>query len=856
MPSSLACTQLQSECCPNPLGVDTRTPRFAWQLVASQRNATQRAYRVMVASQLEHLAADKGDLWDSGKVDSERQFNINYDGAALDCMTPCWWKVRVWDQSDRPGCWSEPAMFQTGVFHVANWPAQWFFVENGPRIARKEFDHDAGKSIAQATIYVAAQGDKLNSFRLALNGIQVGHDALTPGPTEYFRALYRAYDVTDMLIPGRNVMALTYASKVSCVLAIHHGDGDVQMIVSDDTWRGTEDNGFVFAGGVGMGRGKVERYDARLQPAGWQEPGFNDSHWQTLREPPWGAGPIYLAAQYVGCSVHKKIPPVSIVPAGDGSVIVDFGRNLSGFVRVFLRGPAGTEVRVDYAERLDADGDIDPSTGGSDPIYNVCTLAERSEWYCPTFMYTGFRYIRLTGLAEELLPEHIEACFVHSDVLNDSQFECSDERINKLQQCARRSFLSNLVNIPTDCPARERRGWTADAFAVSEAECLNFDMRRLYRKWFDDISDCQRASGWIPVELPLTTDPSIDINWPAACILVPWDIYRMYGDDQFLAEYYDVMTRYMGFLDAARDAGGRFARVNVAYGDWLADDKASPPFLAAAYHFRCVSLLSRIAAVLGRSEDAERYLHHANTMRQAVNRDFLKQDGDRWFYDTGSQSSNAHALFFDLVDDERRGDITEALVAKFEADGTNTTGFLGTMCLLRALSDNGRDDVAWRLVTNPDPGGWLYMLRHFDATTFLESFTHGESSHNHAFLGGSLSAWCFRRLAGLEPTKPGFKEFRVQPFLPESMQFARGAVHTPYGTVRVSWEKLDGLLRMSVTVPPNTTANVHVPTKNPAGVSEIAQGANAIATIERLPVKGNAVVFRAGSGSYVFEAPS
>ncbi len=506
-------------------------------------------------------------------------------------------------------------------------------------------------------------------------------------------------------------------------MIINYTDGTSDTIITDDQWKIRPKGPFVNLPYLNdFTAGRCEEYDARLEFENWDMPGFDDSEWKPYVWEGWWAGPIYITASLIACKINKIVKPIDIIDKGDGRYLVDFGQNMSGFVQINAEGPSGTEIVIRYAEKL-YEGEIDISTYTyRDPQYlNKYTMrGSGRECYKPTFMYTGFRYVEITGYPGKLTKDNIEGCFIHSDVLDESYFESSSEDINRLQSCAVNGFLSNLVNIPTDCPGRERRGWTADAFVVSEAQCINFEMRNFFRRWFNDFSDCQLNTGWIPVELPMSTCNGIEVIWPCASVLIPWDIYRIYGDTDFLKKYYSIMKGYVDFLNTICDSEYSFnPETNICFGDWVSQESASKKFIASVYFYGCAVRLSEIAGIIKKSSDQNTYNKLAIQIKSAINKKYLKYEDNKYYYDNNSQSANAHALYFEIVPEDKKKYITDRLVESIEKSKTNTTGFLGTMCILQALASNGRNDIAYSLVTNKNPGGWLYMVNKNDLTHLL-----------------------------------------------------------------------------------------------------------------------------------------
>lgn len=782
------------------LGVGTPNPVMGWKL-SGGNGARQTAYRVEVF--------DEGGnaVWDSGKVASDRQFGIEIKPETpLKPMSEYSFSVTVWDENGAP---SQPAesRFVTGFFKSHHWRGDWLRVWHygDVRFFRREFTLENVSDIRYAYAFIGAFGDKGNSCVPFLNGSRIGDAPLFPGASEYFTAQYICRDVKPLLRNGANAVGLMLARTASIVVKIKYNDGSELFIdCKRDEWKAKSGGGYRLGYEESMQHGKFEEFDAREAFRGWADPGFDDSAWEPAGEarPIIDLAPLFLRPQLCAAKTADIIIPVKISDVS-GGYIADFGANLAGFAAVRMKGKAGETVTLRYAEKLDKNGaPVFPDWRGA---YNKYTFAtDESEEYSPLFMYTGFRYVGVFGNAEV---ESITARPIHSDVINSSRFDCSDDAIRAIYDAARRSFLSNLINIPTDCPERERRGWTADAYAVCEAESMCFDVRTFYAQWLESMRDCRRGNGWIPVELPLSTDDCIDVNWPAAAVFIPFTLYRQYGDLRLVKRHMPMMKAWLALLEELCDENYEIAECYMSYKDWIAVEPASPRFLSALYFFRCAHLLARLAEAVGETNDAAYCSALAQRIRDAINANHLTVRGAEAYYDNGSQSSNAHALFFGVCPEELRPAVTAHLVNDIEQKQTSTCGFMGTACILEALSENGRSDVAYRLIKNRSRGGWLYLIENCGATTFPEHF-NGGGSQNHAFLGSAPALWVYKHLVGISPLLPGYKRVRVEPYIPDDIECASATTDTLYGEISAGWKKENGAVKLSVTLPPNVSGTV------------------------------------------------
>jgi len=614
---------------------------------------------------------------------------------------------------------------------------------------------------------------------------------------------------------------------------------------------------------AGQSLGTDNQWKTSVAPAAdWNKVEFDDASWgkavviAKLGAQPWGTlspSPITkLKARLVPCKVIETLEPVSVRMLNEGNYVLDFGQNVNGHVRIEAgSAKAVSSMSVHYGEQLDAQGQHVDYKSISRDAHHVYVFKDGQRVILePKFFNVGFRYVEVKGYPGQLTADKIRSLALASDVLNGSSFECSDQALNRLQRMARWSFLNNLQNIPTDCPGRERRGWTADAHAVAAAVNINFDMRNFFDKWLDDHAECQDQQGWIPVELPMKTDINRDIKWPVSSIFVPWDLYNAYGDKRILEKHYPMMRRYLAFLQSRAKEDCLFDW--LAYGDWVALEKAGGAYLGAVYYYRCADLMERIAAVLNLDKDASDFSALKTRILAAIHAKF-RDAKETARYDNDTQSAIAHALGFGIASPADRDGILERLIADYGAKGHNTTGFLGIRLVLPVLSAGGRNDVAYSYIRNSELGGWM-CLANRGATTMPEDW-EGNWSQDHAFLCGSLSEWFYQDLAGIVSMKPGYKEIRFKPYVPSDVDWAKAQIHTVRGWVKSEWRKQSGgRLKLAVVVPPNTTATIHTPARDVDSVTEGKKPATQAEGLKFLHMEGGAAVFEVGAGEYYLES--
>lgn len=784
------------------LGVDRTSPCFSWVLGSDTNGARQTAYEVTVFDEI----GEK--IYTTGKVNSDKQFGITAD--LKDVIKPysrydfC---VSVWDENE--SVTTESSYFVTGVFKAGQWKGDWFKIwYNFGKVGytRKEFDL-ISQDIEYAYCFVGALGDKVNSIVPYLNGKKIGECANFPGATEYFRAFYTCIDVKDLLLVGKNTLGFLVSTAGSVVLKIKYKSGDVQFVCSTkNDWKFNDNGAYALGFDNPMYKGKVEKFDRRKHFEGFSENGFDDSAWGYYHDP-FGAisfGPLFVSNQYVVAKQYETYKPIA-VKKFDDCVQLDFGTNHSGILEYCLKGTAGKTITIRYGEKLNKQtGRIVP--GEQFPPYCEYTFAsDNIEHHRTDFLMIGFRYIEIFGYEGEINPQDFSAHFVHTELDSTSAFVCDDQELNNINKVARQGFLSNLVNIPTDCPERERRGWTADAFAVAQAEMLNFDMLGFYYQWFKSYRDCQRKNGWIPVELPRSTDDSVDINWPLSSVFIPYEVLTHYGDTRFCSEYYDIAKSYVDLLLNLCDEDYVLSPSFYSYKDWVAPEKSTPAFISAVYFYRAVWCFAKITKALGK-QDADKYFDIAEKIKQNTNKTFLHIGEDRVYYDNNTQSANVHALGFELCPDELKSAVVESLVENIKTKDANTTGFMGTALILQVLSDYGKKSVAFDLIKNKNMGGWLWLINECDATTFPENY-NGGGSQNHAFLGSAPSVWFYKYLCGISPVENGYKSFEICPYLPQSINYAKATLQTVYGEILVEITRKDSI-EFNIEVPVNTTATL------------------------------------------------
>lgn len=848
-PHNLRCEYLQ-----NPMGIDVPKPRFSWMLDHSQRGQRQTAYQVVVSSD---PRAERGDIWDSKKVFSDRSLHVVYDGKALESDHTYFWKVRYWDDRDTPSPYSRAARFDTGLFEPESWQGEWI---GGKNQLRKEFIVNG--QVKRGRVFVCGLG----YYELRLNGQKVGDNVLDPGFTTYEkRVLYSTYDVTTYLHEGDNVLAVmlgkgwSKARLLKLQLNMETEKGEKITVFSDPTWKQTD--GPVVRDSIYDG----EVYDARLETPGWDMPGFDDTTWTTVESGFLPKGT--LRAQMIPpIRVMDTLLPGKMTNPAPGVYVFDMGQNFSGWVELRVSGPIGQEVHLRHAELLYDDGMINQEnlrTAKAEDTYILKGIG--TETYQPRFTYHGFRYVELTGYPGVPNLETIRGKVVHTSVRQVGHFSCSKPLLNRLQSLIVWGQKTNLHSIPTDCCQRdERMGWLADAHLTAEQAMMNFDMGAFYSKFIQDIRDVQGKDGTIADTVPhIWGQRPSDPAWGAAYPLICWYMYRYYGDETLLAAYYDGVKEYVEFLRSRSD---KDLLDYSYYGDWVAIDKTPGDLISSFYYYYDVVILTKMAEVLGYDAEVKAYRTLAGKIKAAFHQKHF--DPKTKSYAGGTQTANLLPLYLGMVPEEEVGSVFENLRQDilYQNNTHLTTGIIGTKYLMEVLSKFNADDLAYELAVQTSYPSWGYMIAN-GATTLWELWQNktgpSMNSHNHPMFG-SVGAWFYHALAGINQKEgsSGFKDILIRPRMVRDLRYAAGTIFTPMGKVTSAWTKTDKDISLEVSVPVNAHAEVHLPKFNWESVilkekgNQIYDGQKFLTGeqgIQMVEETENEIIVNIGSGRYYFE---
>jgi len=880
--------KLRCEYRANPRGLDALAPRLSWIVSSDRRGERQSAYQVLVASSAQLLAAAQGDLWDSGKVSSDRTAQIVYAGKPLISRMLCYWKVRVWDRDDQASSWSPPAFWSMGLLGKADWQAQWIGSEEGrvsspadatarpplptPRYLRRAFRVD--HPVRRATVYVTALG----LYELRLNGRRVGDHLLAPEWTRYtHRVQVDALDVTALIRQGDNALGAIvgngwYCGVIMCwpqrarifgdrpwllaQLEIETEDGRRQTITTDPTWRVSTD-GPLRQSGIYEG----ETYDARREMPGWDSPGFNDAAWsRAVVGTNLNVGKL-VWQRSEPIRVTDEFKPISLTEPKPGVYVFDLGQNIAGWCRFTAQAPEGTVVTLRHAEALNPDGTVYTANLRGARAIDQFTLrgAGQPESFEPHFTYHGFRYVEVSGLASKPGTNAILGRMFHTGFRDVGTFECSDPLLNRLAQNIRWSQRANYMGVPTDCPNRdERTGCTGDHQFFMPTAVYNGDVAAFFNKWLVDLcEDSQSTNGVFADIAPYYGKfPDLSVAWGDAGIICPYEFYRTYGDTQIIAEHYEAMRRHHAYLV---QTSTNDLRSLTGPGDWLnLGGTAKPDLIATAYYDWLTSLMADMAHAVGRDADAAQYRALAQKIKTAFEKTFIAPDGA---LQDSSQTGYALAFTLGLVPPERRQAMAERYVAEVARFNWHpAVGFIGVPRLLPGLHEAGRDDVACRLLFQPTYPSWLFMVKN-GATTMWERWNTfipgkgfeepGMNSFNHV-VWGCVGDYLYGMIGGIRAETPGYKLIRIQPVISKELTWARTSYDSIRGRVSTAWNAEGGRLRLNVTIPANTTALVFLPANDAAPITESGKPAAQAEGVKFLRKDNGAAVYAVESGTYSF----
>lgn len=825
--------RLKTEHMGNPLGLQTANPTLSWNCADG---ITQTAYQIIAKSK-------NRVVWDSGKVASS-QMSVGYGGPAAGARERIDWSVTLWDENGEPGQ-PESAWFEMGLMD-GSWEAKWIDPElpheektrQPASVLRKTFFTDTTEN---ARLYITCHG----MYKARINGKPAHSFVYAPGTDDYRKRLqYQVYDVTELLKPGENEIIVTlgdgwyrgnngvdglynyYGSDLALLCQLEVSGNPV--LLSDETWQASQ------SGPIRLNdMEKGEAYDARMEA-------ITDWHGVTVKD--YGLD-VLCCSESVPILEQERFPG-RVFKTPNGETVVDFGQNLAGYTELKVYAKAGQKIILWHGETLDENGNFTQSNFDPGERNKNGGIPQRIEYICkdglnvykPSFSYFGFRYAKVES-DMDLTDAEFSAIAVYSQMPQTGFFTCGNADVNRLFLNSLWSMRSNFCDIPTDCPTRERAGWTGDAGAFTPTGVKLADCYPILRKWLAECRLAQGEDGLVANIAPVNNSGSFISNmlqgssgWGDACILVPWALYEVYGDKTILAENYEMMLRWLAFVEA-RAQKTRIQNLRNPYkkylvdegfhfGEWLEPDVSSmdtmkknmmfgAPEVATAYYHKSASLVARIAEILGKSEDARKYAEIAEGARNAYRYTCTKNG----VITSKRQAEYVRPIAFGLLDEAESQAAADQL-AKMVSDNNYhlNTGFLSTPFLCRVLSDYGHTDTAYRLLLQDTAPSWLYPVKH-GATTIWESWdgvredgTVHDSLNHYAY--GAISGWLMGDVCGI---RLDCGKLTIAPKPSRKLGHAEAKWISPVGTIESKWHYEQDQVVFEVAIPANVTAEVCLP---------------------------------------------
>ena len=862
---------LQCEHLAEPLGIDATQPRLSWRMEDGRQGARQTAYQLFVSTDSLQASRQQANIWQTEKVNDAAQL-IVYSGKVLQPFTKYYWAVKVWDK-DGIAILSGVSHFETGMMNMENWKGSWINDTRDVDLKPAPYFRKAfavNKRIVSARAYIAVAG----LYELYINGQQIGDHRLDPMYTRFDRrTLYVTYDITTQLQQGNNAVGVLlgngwYNHQSTAVwyfdeapwrarpsfcmnLRITYDDGSIETVATGKDWKTML--GPVILNSIYT----AEHYDANKEIPHWNEASFNDSAWKEVN---------YCSApsqQIVAQALHpirntEKISALSVNKISDRVYVFNLGRNIAGVSSIKLKGVPGTIIRLKHAERLYSNGRADQSnldvhyrpTDDKDPFQTDIYILKgdgSEETFMPQFNYKGFQYVEVTSNKPVVLSkESLVGYFMHSDVPTVGNIASSNNTINKIWTATNNSYLSNLFGYPTDCPQREKNGWTGDAQIAVETGLYNFDGITIYEKWMADHRDEQQPNGVLPSIVPTGGwgyEWGNGPDWTSTIAIIPWNIYLFYGDSKALADCYENIKRYVDHINDEYPSG----LTTWGLGDWIPVKSKSPVELTStAYYFADVTILASAAKLFGKEDDFKKYNELAIKIKNAFNAKYL--DTANGIYGNGLQTELSVPLFWGLVPAAMKAKVAASLAKRIEADSTKLdVGLLGTKAILNALSENGYADLAYKLAASEKFPSWGWWIIN-GATTLYENWpidAQSDLSMNHIMFG-EIGAWMYKALGGIkpDPSSPGFRNILLQPYFVNGLDHFSASHQSPFGMIQSAWKRNGKKIIYTVIIPPNSTATVHLTVNSKQHLYK--NGTKQI-------VAGNVYSQSIDAGTYVFE---
>ena len=901
---TVSVTSIRCENRIDPLGVPLKDFRFSWELTSQERGQHQTARQIVVSSKKEFLESGRYDIWNSGTIQSSRNILVPYEGTELRSAQTYFWRVKVRDKNNEESQWSRTGKFVTGVFGQRDWDnAAWIGYEelpesllvipgvhgNGDRLGdkgvkrpvvplfRKQFD--VRKQVAEALLFISGLGH----YEASINGTKVGSDFLTPGWTYYEKTcLYNTYDVTENLNKGENCIGVIVGNgfynvnreryrklvvafgmpKLICKLKIIYTDGSTETLVSGPDWK-TSPSPVTFTSIYGG-----EDYDARLEQNGWDKPGFDESQWNDAVPVRAPKGILIPEIDYP-LQVEEIFEPKEIIEPAANTYLYDFGQNASGIIELKVEGKRGQEIKLIPGELIDRQKLVNQQASGSPYYFSYILKGDGIEVWRPRFTYYGFRYVQVEGAAPEKagtmvdMPKILSLKFLHTRNSTEQigRFECSNEHFNKIFSLINWAIKSNLQSVVTDCPHREKLGWMEQTHLMGGSIHYNFDLYNLYKKLVFDMMDAQTDDGLVPDIAPeyvvfeggFRDSP----EWGSAAVILPWLIYKWYGDSGVMENSWPMMKKYVDYLEGKSDDH----ILSHGLGDWYdlgpkfpGEAQLTPRQLTAtAIYYYDIVLLGKMAEVLKYHDESVKLIELAKEVKDAFNKKFFNVQTK--IYSTGSQTAMAMPLCVGLLEERYRKEVFDNLVSSINQSGKAlTAGDVGFHYLVMALENGGASELIYEMNYRDDVPGYGFQLKK-GATALTESWAALEEVSNNHLMLGHIMEWFYSGLAGISQAdnSQAYEKVIIKPAFVGNIQWAKAHYDSPNGKISSEWRIENNKLILNVEVPVNSKAEVHIPARDTTRDIESGKLLSENDDVIVGRTENGMVNLQIGSGRYHFE---
>lgn len=887
----------------NPLGV-SKNPHFSWLLQSDERNVYQQACQVLVSDDLQLLEKNVGNMWDSKKVNTDQSILNYYKGKALLPGKTYFWKVKVWDNKSNESEWSKPAKFVTALFSPSDWKgAKWICYETMDDsmilvpgvhpwenkveglaerrsvvpLFRKEFN--LKKEIKHAYLFISGLGH----YKAQVNGNQVSDDVLSPGWTHYRKScLYNVYDISRDVTKGANAigvtvgpgfynvnneryrkLVITYGMPLMIAqIRITYTDGSEELIVSDTDWKSAP-SPVTFSSIYGG-----EDYNALLEKPGWNKPYFDDTKWNNSLPAKEPGGKLFAEKSYP-VKIMETFVPQKITRLKADTYVYDFGQNASGIFKIKVKGKKGQKIKLIPGELIADDNQVSQRSSGKPHFYEYTLKGEGEEVWQPQFTFYGFRYIQVEGahpVEEEQSdsPEMLEINHLHTynSAPHIGEFSCSNELFNKINKLIIYGIQSNFHSVLTDCPHREKLGWLEQTFLMGGSVHFNFDLYHLYSKQIDDMKQAQTEAGLIPDIAPeyvffggsygFRDSP----EWGSAGIILPWLIYKWYGDISVMNEAWLMMRKYFDYLESKSEND----ILTHGLGDWYDLGSKAPGFAqltqagvtATAIYYYDAVLMATMADILGKNKDKDYFIKMTGDIKEAFNKRFYNTD--KKIYDNGSQTAMAMPFSLGLVDEKDRDAVLKNLTDSIYAnDKALTAGDVGFHYLVETLTEGGESQLLYDMNNRDDVPGYGYQLKK-GATALTESWAARTANSNNHLMLGHIMEWFYKGLAGIrqEEGSTAYKNSIIKPSPVGDITNVKSYFTTPYGKIYSNWIINENMFSLNIDIPVNTTAMVYIPANKNQKIKESGKLIKKIDNIQQIDRTDSEIIVKVGSGKYSF----